>query len=145
MNKVYRQIKIHLAMSQCFFQIPCGVTYPISGTNSSDHPQYGVSYSASYLTHSVQPSDCNSFKFCNGGVAMKLMDNVAGITAFRHARCNVVTISIGEIESCVSFLTPLCKNTTLLLYSTSSSCDPLVSDQLQYRSPLQTGFPLVFN
>ena len=42
---------------------------------------------------------------------MKLMDTVAGMTAFRHARCNVVTVSIGE--TCISFLTPLCKNTTV--------------------------------
>ena len=27
---------------------------------------------------------------------MKMMDNVAGMVAFRHARCNIVTASIGK-------------------------------------------------
>lgn len=30
---------------------------------------------------------------------MKMMDTVAGIVAFRHARCNIVTASIGKIQS----------------------------------------------
>jgi acyl-CoA hydrolase len=29
---------------------------------------------------------------------MKMMDNVAGMVAFRHAHCNIVTASIGKIN-----------------------------------------------
>ncbi|CAB4043591.1 Hypothetical predicted protein, partial [Paramuricea clavata] len=81
--------------------IPCGVQYPISGKNSGDLPEHSVEYSASSLTHAVQPSDCNIFKYCNGGVTMKMMDNVAGIVAFRHAHCNIVTASIGKLNAIV--------------------------------------------
>ncbi|XP_028394159.1 cytosolic acyl coenzyme A thioester hydrolase-like [Dendronephthya gigantea] len=79
-------------------KIPCGIQYPISGRNHGDLVKCSVEYSASSLTHSVQPSDCNIFKYCNGGVTMKMMDNVAGMVAFRHAHCNIVTASIDAID-----------------------------------------------
>jgi acyl-CoA hydrolase len=34
---------------------------------------------------------------------MKMMDNVAGIVAFRHAQCNIVTASIGKIHAAVGY------------------------------------------
>lgn len=46
------------------------------------------------LSQLVLPSDCDQFGFLRGGVLMKLMDNCAGIVAFRHCRTNVVTISV---------------------------------------------------
>lgn len=44
---------------------------------------------------------------------MKMMDNVAGIVAFRHARCNIVTASIGKTHyscfcTCYKFQTLNC-------------------------------------
>ena len=58
--------------------------------------RYSVANSQSSLIHSVQPSDCTSAGFVLGGVTMKMMDEVAGIVAFRHCKSNVVTASIGN-------------------------------------------------
>lgn len=46
------------------------------------------------LSQLVLPSDCDQFGFLRGGILMKLMDNCAGIVAFRHCRTNVVTVSV---------------------------------------------------
>lgn len=77
-------------------QIPFGIKYPIH-SNAGNIIEHSVEYSASTLTHSVQASDCNIFNYCYGGVTMKLMDNVAGMVAFRHTHCNIVTASIGKL------------------------------------------------
>ena len=95
LHTVYEHYLVHL------LQIPCGVTYPVSSRTLTDSAQYTVGYSESSLIHSVQPSDCNMFKICYGGVTMKLMDEVAGIVAFRHVRQNIVTISIGKNIDCL--------------------------------------------
>ena len=60
--------------------------------------RYSVANSQSSLIHSVQPSDCTSAGFVLGGVTMKMMDEVAGIVAFRHCKSNVVTASIGTCK-----------------------------------------------
>lgn len=60
--------------------------------------RYSVSNSLSSLIHSAQPSDCSSTGFVLGGVTMKMMDEVAGIVAFRHCKTNVVTASIDAID-----------------------------------------------
>ena len=60
--------------------------------------RYSVANSQSSLIHSVQPSDCTSAGFVLGGVTMKMMDEVAGIVAFRHCKSNVVTASLGTCE-----------------------------------------------
>ena len=66
-------------------------------TSAGDVSHYSVLNSQSSLIHSVQPSDCIDNGYVLGGVTMKLMDEVAGIVAFRHCRTNVVTASIGNI------------------------------------------------
>ncbi|XP_078619180.1 cytosolic acyl coenzyme A thioester hydrolase-like [Branchiostoma floridae x Branchiostoma japonicum] len=53
-----------------------------------------VRYSQSSLIHLVNPSDTAIHGFATGGCTLKLMDEVAGITAARHARNRVVTASI---------------------------------------------------
>ena len=65
-------------------------------TSTGDVSHYSVLNSQSSLIHSVQPSDCIDNGYVLGGVTMKLMDEVAGIVAFRHCRTNVVTASIGN-------------------------------------------------
>lgn len=62
---------------------------------NEDIPLHSVPYSQSTLISIVNPSDCNHFGYCQGGHAMKSMDTVAGIVAFRHCRTNVVTASVG--------------------------------------------------
>ncbi|CAH1225772.1 ACOT7 [Branchiostoma lanceolatum] len=53
-----------------------------------------VRYSQSSLIHLVNPSDTAIHGFATGGCTLKLMDEVAGITAARHAKNRVVTASI---------------------------------------------------
>lgn len=74
------------------------LVYPDRGEVS----RYSVSNSQSSLIHSVQPSDCSNFGYVLGGVIMKMMDEVAGIVAFRHCKTNVVTASIGKIDQNVN-------------------------------------------
>ncbi|KAM9299132.1 cytosolic acyl coenzyme A thioester hydrolase [Gastrophryne carolinensis] len=59
---------------------------------------YTVGYSQSSLIHLVGPSDCTLHGFVHGGVAMKLMDEVAGIVAARHCKTNIVTASVDAIN-----------------------------------------------
>ena len=69
---------------------------PLDNSDGLNASRYSVSNSQSSLIHSVQPSDCTSTGFVLGGVTMKMMDEVAGIVAFRHCKSNVVTASIGN-------------------------------------------------
>ncbi|XP_061424182.1 cytosolic acyl coenzyme A thioester hydrolase isoform X1 [Lethenteron reissneri] len=57
-----------------------------------------VGYSQSSLIHLVGPSDCAIHGYVQGGVTMKLMDEVAGIVAARHCQTNIVTASVDAIN-----------------------------------------------
>jgi uncharacterized protein (TIGR00369 family) len=50
------------------------------------------------LSHVMQPHDANPAGNIHGGVIMKLIDNAAGVVAFRHARNNAVTASIEKLD-----------------------------------------------
>lgn len=50
------------------------------------------------LCQIVLPGDCGSGQVAFGGFVMKLMDNAAGCSAFRHCRTNVVTVAISAID-----------------------------------------------
>ena len=50
------------------------------------------------LCQMVLPGDCQPRGFAFGGFVMKLMDNAAGCSAFRHCRTNVVTVAISAID-----------------------------------------------
>ena len=52
-----------------------------------------VADSRSVLVHWMGPTDANSAGFVHGGVVMKLIDEVAGLTAVRHSHQRVVTAS----------------------------------------------------
>lgn len=64
--------------------------------HDADVPIHSVLASQSSFIHSVQPSECGSLGFVYGGVIMKMMDELAGLVAFRHCKTNVVTASIGK-------------------------------------------------
>ncbi|KAL6119887.1 acot7 [Pungitius sinensis] len=68
--------------------------------NPEDPPKekHTVSFSQSSLIHLVGPSDCTLHSNVHGGVTMKLMDEVAGIVAFRHCNTNIVTASVDAIN-----------------------------------------------
>lgn len=51
----------------------------------------------------MQPEHANMYGNVHGGEIMKLMDHAAGIVASRHARTNVVTARVDEME----FLSPV--------------------------------------
>lgn len=44
------------------------------------------------------PNDANPLGTIFGGRVMQLMDVAASIAGFRHARCNVVTLSVDSLE-----------------------------------------------
>jgi len=46
----------------------------------------------------MTPQDANAAGNVHGGVIMKLIDEVGGIVAVRHARSNVVTASVDKID-----------------------------------------------
>jgi acyl-CoA hydrolase len=62
-----------------------------------------VADSRSVLVHWMGPTDANSAGFVHGGVVMKLVDEVAGLAAVRHARHRVVTAGADRM----TFLQPI--------------------------------------
>ncbi len=79
-----------------------------------------ISYNNVYFSNAIttmimQPAQANSQGSVHGGELMKIMDNMAGIVAIRHAKSNVVTarvdelvfekpISVGDIITCIGQL-----------------------------------------
>jgi uncharacterized protein (TIGR00369 family) len=62
-----------------------------------------VSESAVLTAQLMAPQDANAAGNVHGGVIMKLIDDAAGAVAYRHARSNVVTVSIDRLN----FLHPI--------------------------------------
>lgn len=62
-----------------------------------------VSESAVQTAQLMSPQDANAAGNVHGGIIMKLIDDAAGAVAYRHARSNVVTVSIDRL----SFLNPI--------------------------------------
>ena len=50
------------------------------------------------IAHVMQPQEANIAGNVHGGVIMKLIDTTAGVVATRHARSNVVTASIDQLD-----------------------------------------------
>lgn len=50
------------------------------------------------LAQIVLPGDCGRDKVAFAGFVMKLMDNAAGCSAWRHCRTNVVTVAISDMD-----------------------------------------------
>ena len=57
-----------------------------------------VSESAVTISRMMLPEDANPAGNVHGGVIMKNVDSAAGVAAMRHARCNVVTASIEQLN-----------------------------------------------
>ncbi|MHC1761004.1 MAG: acyl-CoA thioesterase [Negativicutes bacterium] len=62
-----------------------------------------VEYSRLGMTVLMLPEHANPAGNVHGGEIMKLMDNTAGVVALRHARGQVVTLRVDELE----FLHPI--------------------------------------
>ena len=65
-------------------------TIPDEGLTPSESEQV--------LCQMVLPGDCGKDKVAFGGFVMKLMDNSAGCSAWRHCRTNVVTVAISDMD-----------------------------------------------
>ncbi|MGE4297251.1 MAG: acyl-CoA thioesterase [Desulfovibrionaceae bacterium] len=59
--------------------------------------------SRTIMSHRLMPQDTNPAGNVHGGVILKLIDTAAGTVAARHARSNVVTVSIDRVD----FLKPV--------------------------------------
>ncbi len=57
-----------------------------------------VSETALDMARLMSPQDANPAGNVHGGVIMKLIDDAAGAVAYRHARCNVVTVSVDRLR-----------------------------------------------
>jgi uncharacterized protein (TIGR00369 family) len=57
-----------------------------------------VKASSVTVSQVMQPADANPAGNVHGGTIMKLIDNAAGVVAFRHSRCNSVTASVDQID-----------------------------------------------
>ncbi|WP_127531536.1 acyl-CoA thioesterase [Paenibacillus kobensis] len=57
-----------------------------------------ASESRAILTEIVFPSDTNHLQTMFGGIVMEYMDKVAAISAMRHSRTSVVTVSTDSID-----------------------------------------------
>lgn len=62
-----------------------------------------VDYSQLAMSVLMLPEHTNPYGNAHGGEIMKLMDNAAGVVAQRHARTQVVTLRVDELE----FLHPI--------------------------------------
>ncbi|MGD0230861.1 MAG: acyl-CoA thioesterase [Syntrophorhabdales bacterium] len=57
-----------------------------------------VSESAVLTAQLMSPQDANIAGNVHGGIIMKLIDDAGGVVAYRHARSNVVTVSIDRLS-----------------------------------------------
>ena len=57
-----------------------------------------ASETAVNMSQLMSPQDANPAGNVHGGVVMKLIDDAAGAVAYRHARSNVVTVSIDRLS-----------------------------------------------
>jgi acyl-CoA hydrolase len=62
-----------------------------------------VSESQVTMARQMMPDDANPWGYVHGGVVMKMVDECAGSSATRHARCRVATVAIDYM----SFLHPV--------------------------------------
>lgn len=78
-------------MSNCEFDaFKSQYSAPSEGRSPSESEQV--------LCQMVHPGDCGKGKVAFGGFVMKLMDNAAGCSSFRHCRTNVVTVAISDMD-----------------------------------------------
>lgn len=80
-------------------------------SSEEQRPALKVSESSLVASHLMMPQDANVQGNVYGGTILRLMDEIAGVVATRHCRCNVVTASIDQM----SFLKPVYIGNLLIL------------------------------
>jgi len=68
------------------------------------------------LAQVVLPSDCYQGDWAQGGIILKLIDNAAGVSAFRHCKTNVVTASLETLD----FKRPVFKGNMIEIFARPS-------------------------
>jgi uncharacterized protein (TIGR00369 family) len=63
-----------------------------------DSPKKTVKETQVILARIMQPQDANPAGNVHGGTVMKIIDDAAAAVAMRHARSNVVTVSIDRLD-----------------------------------------------
>lgn len=99
-----------------FDAFKCQYTVPSEGRSPKESEQV--------LCQMVLPGDCGKDKVAFGGFVMKLMDNAAGCSAWRHCRTNVVTVAISDMDF-VSWirLGDLCTIRSKVVFGSSKSLE----------------------
>ena len=79
---------------------PCGSTHPAQESDalSPDLPFRSVQDSLVEMTEIVLPEDTNPRGTIFGGRVLALIDKCAAVTAMRHSRSEVVTVSLDSVE-----------------------------------------------
>lgn len=91
-------------------------TTPSEGRSPSESEQV--------LCQMVLPGDCGPGKVAFGGFVMKLMDNAAGCSAWRHCQTNVVTVAISDMDfSSWVRLGDLCTIRSKVVFASSRSLE----------------------
>ena len=57
-----------------------------------------VAESTVIMAQEMRPQDANSTGYVQGGTIMKLIETAAGVVATRHARADVVTVSVDRLD-----------------------------------------------
>ena len=68
------------------------------GLRRREYASKKISETSTVMVLPMTPQDANAAGNVHGGVIMKLIDEVGGIVAVRHARSNVVTASVDKID-----------------------------------------------
>jgi acyl-CoA hydrolase len=87
-----------------------------------------ISFSKAETCMIMEPYHSNVMGNVHGGELMKIMDNIAGITAFKHAKGDAVTarvdeivfmkpVNIGDIVTCVGQLTYVGRSSMQIMVS----------------------------
>mmetsp|Transcript_21722 Transcript_21722/g.45881 ORF Transcript_21722/g.45881 Transcript_21722/m.45881 type:complete len:366 (-) Transcript_21722:187-1284(-) len=99
-------------------------TFKKQSAASNDGGGRSPAESEQVLCQMVLPGDCGADKVAFGGFVMKLMDNAAGCSAWRHCRTNVVTVSISDMDF-VSWvgLGDLCTVRSKVVFASSKSME----------------------
>jgi acyl-coenzyme A thioesterase 7 len=95
-----------------------------SNAGYNAHAHRSPADSEQTLCQVVLPGDCSKNGIAFGGFLMKLMDNAAGCSAYRHCRTNVVTVSISSIDFlCLVRLGDVCTIHSRVVYCSNKTLE----------------------
>ena len=85
------------------------------------------------MSQMMQPNQANVAGNVHGGEIMKFMDNVAGVTAGKYARSNVVTARVDEVQFILPvFVGAIVTGIGKIVYVGTSSIEVMVTVEVEY-------------